>query len=445
MKAYKAGKSYFKVTHIPVISVLLIFILFSECNTTEPPINGKEISLKFEDVSCTEAWITLTTTNLQLPATVTLKQDNQTRSTIDLIKADTLLYIDSLLPNTSYTFQSIIHPFNHSDDVFSNELTVTTMDTTSHDFVFTTYTFGGQAGTCTLYDVAIIDENNIWAVGEIYLLDSLGQPDPQAYGAAIWDGQSWKLKKLFYNSNIPVTPRGIFVISPSEIYLASGSIFRWDGSSSSVQLVYSRLNLPDPNATIEKLWGSSGSSIYGVGNAGTIVRYQNGAWGKIESGTDVNINDVFGITDQTSNQQKVFCAVSNVFEISDHKILTIDENNKIDSLHWDQDRRINSVWSDNGWIVYTSGGGVFNNKPGRWMEETAIPLYYTNRIRGNGLNDIFVAGDFGLLAHFSGTGWKIYNEYLFVASSLSISVNRDVIAAVGRQGEKALIIVGKRN
>ena len=55
MKAYKAGKSYFKVTHIPVISVLLIFILFSECNTTEPPINGKGITLKLEDVSCTEA------------------------------------------------------------------------------------------------------------------------------------------------------------------------------------------------------------------------------------------------------------------------------------------------------------------------------------------------------------------------------------------------------
>ena len=446
MKAYKAGKSYFKVTHIPVISVLLIFILFSECNTTEPPINGKGITLKLEDVSCTEAWIKLSIDNSQLPIAVTLKQTSQTEedkeSTLNLSTADTLLYIDSLLPNKTYSYVA-----SHSGlfGISSNELGITTMDTTSHDFTFTTYTFGGQAGTCTLYDVAIIDENNIWAVGAIYLLDSLGQPDPQAYGAAIWDGQSWKLKKLFYNSNIPVTPRGIFVISPSEIYLASGSIFRWDGSSSSVQLVYSRLNLPDPNATIEKLWGSSGSSIYGVGNAGTIVRYQNGAWGKIESGTDVNINDVFGITDQTSNQQKVFCAVSNVFEISDHKILTIDENNNIDSLHWDQDRRINSVWSDNGWIVYTSGGGVFNNKPGRWMEETAIPLYYTNRIRGNGLNDIFVAGDFGLLAHFSGTGWKIYNEYLFVASSLSISVNRDVIAAVGRQGGKALIIVGKRN
>jgi len=100
-----------------------------------------------------------------------------------------------------------------------------------------------------------------------------------------------------------LTPRGILVISPNDIYLASESIFHWDGTSSTVQLVYSRLNLQNPNGTIEKLWGSSGSSIYGVGNAGSIALYQNGMWKKIESRTDVNINDVFGGSDQTTNRK----------------------------------------------------------------------------------------------------------------------------------------------
>jgi hypothetical protein len=318
------------------------------------------------------------------------------------------------------------------------------MDTTSHNFTFETFTFGGTAGSSTLYDVAIINEDYIIAVGNVFLPDSLGQPDPQPYGLAIWNGQSWKLKKIFHSTNIPVTPRGIFVTSPTEIYLASGSIFRWDGSSSTVQLVYSRLNFPDPNATIEKLWGSSGSSIYGVGNVGSIVYYNGTNWHRIESGTDVNINDVFGIIDNRNNQRKVFCAVSNVLTVSDHKILTIDETNNVDSLHWDTGRRVNSTWTNNGKIVYTSGGGVFNNKSGKWKEEISLPLYYTNRIRGNGLNDIFVAGDFGLLAHFNGKEWKVFNEFLLVASSLSVSVNGNIIAAVGRQGEKALIIIGKR-
>ena len=85
---------------------ILITLALFNCNTTEPPINGKEITLKLEDVSCTEAWISLTTTNLQIPAIVTLKQDNQTKSAINLIKADSLLYIDALLPNTNYQFQA---------------------------------------------------------------------------------------------------------------------------------------------------------------------------------------------------------------------------------------------------------------------------------------------------------------------------------------------------
>ena len=53
-------------------------------------------------------------------------------------------------------------------------------DTTSHNFTWQTWTFGEHSSS-VLYDVVIIDENNIWAVGEIYLSDSLGQPDPHAY------------------------------------------------------------------------------------------------------------------------------------------------------------------------------------------------------------------------------------------------------------------------
>ncbi len=57
---------------------------------------------------------------------------------------------------------------------------ITTMDTTSHNFTRQSFTFG-QHSSSVLYDVAIIDENNIWAVGDIYMNDSLGNPDPNRY------------------------------------------------------------------------------------------------------------------------------------------------------------------------------------------------------------------------------------------------------------------------
>ncbi len=430
-----------------IVSALIITLgfLLKHCNTTEPPPpNGEEptLELTLEDVSCIEAWIKLTTTNLALPATLILYQDSVAQNNI-LCYGDTLLYVDSLLPNKNYQYQvsSIENPAT------SNELTVTTLDTTSHNFTFETFTFGGTAGSCALYDVSIINENYIIAVGTVFLNDSLGQPDPQPYGIAKWDGQNWELKKIFHSTNIPVTPRGILVISPNEIYLAAGSIFRWDGVSSTVQMVFSRLSLPDPNATIEKLWGNSSASIYGVGNVGSIVFYNGTLWSRIESGTEVNINDVFGVINQKNDNKQIFCATSFVLELGDHKILTIDQNNNVDSLHWDTGRRVNSTWSKNGWIVYTSGGGVFNNKSGRWKEEISIPLYYTNRIRGNGLNDIFAVGDFALLAHFNGADWRIYQDLLQLplTSFNSITVKENIISIVGYSGEKALVIIGNRN
>ena len=86
----------------------LFLIGISGCNSIEPPPpNGEKptLTLKLEDVSCIEAWIELTTTNLQLPTTVTLFKDSVGQNII-LSHEDTLLYIDSLFPNQTYTFQA---------------------------------------------------------------------------------------------------------------------------------------------------------------------------------------------------------------------------------------------------------------------------------------------------------------------------------------------------
>lgn len=119
-----------------IFSVLVISLglLLKSCKTTDPPPppNGEKptLELSIEDVSCVEAWIKLKTTNLQLPATLTLKQFNASGDTISQIlnlnTQDSLLYIDSLLPNKSYQYQVS----SNEHQVSSNELSVTTMDTT---------------------------------------------------------------------------------------------------------------------------------------------------------------------------------------------------------------------------------------------------------------------------------------------------------------------------
>ena len=106
------------------------------------------------------------TDNHQLPATVTLNQsvaggDTVTQDII-LSYADTVIYFDSLLPKATYNYQATIQLSNHTEEVKSNELSVTTLDTTSHNFTWQIWTFG-EIGSSTLYDVAIIDENNSWS------------------------------------------------------------------------------------------------------------------------------------------------------------------------------------------------------------------------------------------------------------------------------------------
>ncbi len=43
-----------------------------------------------------------------------------------------------------------------------------------------------------------------------------------------------------------------------------------------------------------------------------------------------------------------------------------------------------------------------------WRRQEEIPLYYTRRIRGNHINDVFVVSDFGMTAHFNGVSWRVF-------------------------------------
>jgi len=436
------------------ISILFCFSIVS-CNTTEPPSNTA-LTLKFEDVSCNEAWLKLTTTNLQLPATINLYKNNAISHIYNLNTQDSLLYIDSLLPNRTYKLKvsSIQNPLS---SISSNELSVTTMDTTSHNFTWQTFEFG-QHNSSVLYDVAMIDENNIWAVGKIYMNDSLGHTDTQAYGVAIWNGQSWELKRLFYDTNIPVTPRGILVINPNEIYLASGSIFRWNGISSTVQLVYSRLSLPDPNATIEKLWGSSGSLIYGVGNAGSIVSYNGQNWQRIESSTDIRLTDIYGSLD---DDHIWVCGWDN--NHSGGIILEI--NNFSTNVIWDGISNngeyygfMNTLWT-NGGEFWLAGGFVFRHSllfqdVGHLVRIPTIngsklfdPGNFVLRIRGTKRNNIFLAGDLGMLWHYNGTSWNKYDELYnqqFDRRLNSIDVKNNLVVSVGWKNSNAWIVLGEQ-
>jgi hypothetical protein len=420
--------------------VIVIITQLISCDTTEPPKpDSRKLTLTFEDASCTEVWLKLRTENISFPSKVIVIKDSLGAKVISLTNIDTTIYIDSLLPGNTYNFRVSL---STGGPLTSNEVTAATMDTTSHNFTWQTWTFGGGGEASFINDVAIVDENNIWAVGEIYLPDSLGNPDIIPYNVIHWDGENWKPQKVTVNfrGNL-ITPvlYGIFAFPLSQIWLAGGLAIYGDGNNWTLHDV--RLITGFDTLSLQKCWGVNPSKMYFVGRAGSLALYQDENWQRIESGTRTPINDIWGIKDN-NNEGIVYSPVSSFFTPGDKKILRI-KNSMVDSVSWNINRLLYSVWTNSERYLYACGSGVFENKNGNWEEIPLQPIS-TNRIRGNGANDIFVAGDFGFTAHFNGVSWITYNSlYDNNTAYYSLDIKNSIVVLVGYHNGKGIITVGR--
>jgi hypothetical protein len=404
----------------------LLLLCTVSCNTVDPPPDKTVLTLTLEDVSCTEAWITLTANNLQLPATLNLIKDNSTTKTINLQTADTLLYIDSLLPNTTYNFQAIIQSSNQS--IKSNEIATATLDTTSHNFTWQTWTFGEHSSS-TLYDVAIVNENCIWAVGEIYMYDSLG--NSVSYNAIHWNGIDWELKRILYKGGFWVI-RTVFAFSENDIWFST-SVRYLNGQ-------FIELSIPDVliGWAKNKLWGSSSSDLYAVGNAGNIAHWNGVKWTKIESGTDVDLLDVWGSPYGTVwacgyNSEDAFTVLLRYDGNIWSKVYEGSPNNQNNNEYIGP---TSGVWTNSKFFTYiTSWGKIYRQPNNNTLDIKRITPNFSDvsfSIRGSNHNNIFIAGQHGLIGHYNGTIYKEItelknqDEYL-----LKIDVKNNSAAAVG--------------
>jgi len=186
------------------------------------------------------------------------------------------------------------------------------------------------------------------------------------------------------------------------------------------------------------IWGTTSNDTYSVGDGGKIEHNQNGNWTEIESHTTQIINDIWG----TADGQTILCAVSSKYSGGEQKMLKITGNNA-DTITWATGRGAYSVWTQSGFPVYVCGDGVFTNKSNSWKELKGFPNAYSNRVRGTGLNNIFIVGDYGLLLHYNGSTWKSYNDYLWTGMIYhGLAVRGNKFAIAGEQDGKAILITG---
>lgn len=203
----------------------------------------------------------------------------------------------------------------------------------------------------SLYDVWGSSASNVWAVGD--------------KGEMLrWDGAAWSLS-------------------------------RYDGTSVTSQPLGSH----DPPAlqyTLRGVWGSSGSSVFAVGDSGVVLRYDGSSWTRMATGTTAQLNRVWG-----SSASNVYAATST------GRLLRYNGQSWSFVPGVQAPGALWSVWGTSATNVYAVGDGgiVFRYNGTNWQRirlPTRLPLY---AVWGTGPSSVHVGGAEGALYRFDGTGW----------------------------------------
>ncbi len=430
--------------------LISFFIVLLSCKRTTEPLSAVDrLQLNVMDVSCTEAWLSLKAENNLLGKTLKLYADANLILSHELTSADTLLYADSLRPATAYVFKAQVYDGN-ALLAASPKTAATTLDTTSHDFTWQTWEFGGQGGSSSFYDVAIIDENDIWAVGEIYTAD-------EKYNAAHWDGDKWELKKLDWDGVVSRLTC-VFAFSKNDVWFGVTNLIHWNGST--FEKNWNPVLDQFYDKTVNKIWGTSDSNLYVVGNNGLIAHYDGRQWAKIE-----NQENEVGLQAASGD------ALSNIFwscgyTYNGKTALIRVENNKAalvykDDAYYLTDMRLDrlsgaltSVSYYNKILYILTSHGLYRLFKGQlnrlkrigWPEGRDFPSF-PRTIKAKNQNDILISGDFGMVVHYNGYSWHYYREILDRITYYNTDYynNFFVIAGTNPNTWGGVILMGKHN
>ncbi len=319
-------------------------------------------------------------------------------------------------------------------------------DTTNHSFTFTQYEFGTSPGY--FRDCAIINDSDIWCVGAV------NEGTDTMYNAVHWDGRTWSLIKIsanFRGNFITAPMEGIFAFSSTDIWLAASDPIHGDGQN---WVDYDIRSIPGYDSlSVSKCWGTTSNMMYFVGRGGSIIRYNSATWTKQESGTTIDLHDVWGTTDgsvvwacgySNDNSQSILLRYDGV----DWKT-TWAEGTTTTHPYGDL---VTSLWGIQHLFTSTNFGVYRQNISGTDTAQQILAInHFPYRIRGSAENNIAVVGDDGMIWHYNGASWKLLNEVGSGVPLYSVAVSEDMIVAVGADFNvtdifppKALVYLGRR-
>ena len=386
---------------ILLLSVLLCAMSCKECPTEQPDY---DIYLTVEDILCTSVVLNVTLPDSGDVSTFTLDRDDSTVATYTCNDGDTLIIDEGLTPDTDYIY-GVRFLKDDKTKAESDPVAVHTVDTTSHAISYWEIDTLGISGG--IYDLWIVSENNIWAVGEITVDDpdsSFNGTGRQNFNAARWDGEKWNLIRM--ERGAPM--ESIWYFDDNNIW-AAGIPIHWDGEKWTYYHLWDMGILNADDGGVEHIWATSPDNIYFVGNKGSIVHYDGSTFTKMESGTTCRLEDVWGIDDnhiwavgtETNNSRSVIL----FYNGKEWKTLHDTDNER---KCWS-----NSVWTDSPYLLFLNGGSgryLFNLMQEKLSKYESAGEWFGYDVYGTAYNDIFASTAGSELLHFNGSTWYLYPE-----------------------------------
>jgi hypothetical protein len=415
-----------------VLLTLMSFALHCKDDGTDPK-TPERVKLTLIDVSVKETYLHIAVANPATNETLALQRNGATVMTFAAI-ADTNIADTALTQTTAYQYTARLTANNETTGT-SNTISAQTLAPTNHNFTWQTFLLG-DGNNSSLYDVAIVNDTLIYAVGEMYLRDSTGAIGDTPYNLAKWDGRTWETKRVTVSTRFGfITPplEGIYAFSPTDIWVIATDPIHGDGTN---WVDYDiRVILQNGGLTVSKGWGTSSSNMYFVGRSGNIVHYNGTTWRRLESGTTTRINDAWGVVNPVTGKEEVYCSGGD-------RLVRI-RNTAVVDLVWSTNRTRDGIWTNFGHPIFTAGDGVFENSAGLWRQVNIGASIYTNAIRGKALNDLVAVGDFGLLAHFNGVTWEAFFQNSG-GDYYNVGMLENIVVAAGEMNARGLLIIGRR-
>jgi hypothetical protein len=166
------------------------------------------------------------------------------------------------------------------------------------------------------------------------------------------------------------------------------------------------------NGAIGKIFSLSNQNTYLIGYKGTIVHYNGNSWTKMNSGTTVDLQDIWGVDDShiwaTGFNNSDGHSVVLQFNGTSWTTIYDNVNKPISQIQY-----FNTVWTDNVNYLYLDGGSftnVLNLQDNSFKRTDSLSTNEVFCLRGSQKNDIFRVGYGGETVHYNGINWYLYPE-----------------------------------